>query len=131
MSEHASASAKVVNPSLQKPTAVYLFAGYFFWPFSLIGLAIEKEDDFIRFHCAQGLAFMFLQIILSVLISFFSLIVWFIIPIFFMVILIMAMVASYVLYVIAIFKAAKGEKYHILWIGDFAEKVIQKWLLKF
>ena len=130
MSEHSNAP-KAVHPSLLKPTAVYLFAGYLFWPFSLIGLAIEKEDDFIRFHCAQGMAFLFLQIISGMWISFFSALVWLIIPIFFMVLAIMAMVASYVLLIIAIVKAAKGEKYHILLIGDFAEKTIQKWLINF
>ena len=131
MSETTSTPAKAVSPSLLNPTAVYLFAGYFFWPFCLFGLAIEKEDDFIRFHCAQGMAFFFLQIILGLLISFFSALAFLIIPIFFLVLVILAMAASYVLMIIALIKAAKGEKYHILLIGDFAEKYMQKWLRNF
>ncbi len=123
--------AKTVNPSLLKPTAVYLFAGYFLWPFSLIGLAIEKEDDFIRFHCAQGMAFMFLQLILGILISFFSALVWLIVPILFLVAAILVSVVAYVFLIIAIVKAAKGEKYRIPLVGDFSEKNIKNWLLNF
>ncbi len=126
-----STTNKTANPGLLKPTAVYLFAGYFFWPFSLIGLAIEKEDDFIRFHCAQGLAFMFLQIILGILISFFSAIVWLIVPILLLVAAILASIAAYVFFVIAVLKAAKGEKYKIPLVGDFADKNMKNWLLNF
>lgn len=120
-----------VNPSLLKPTAVYLFAGYFFWPFSLIGLAIEKEDDFIRFHCAQGMAFLFVQIILGILISFFSAIVWLIFPILLLVAAILASIAAYVFLIIALIKAAKGEKYKIPLVGDFADKSMKNWLIHF
>lgn len=130
MSEYKPNPAKAVNPSLLKPTAIYLFIGYFFWPFSLFGLAIEKEDDFIRFHCAQGMAFFFLQIILAILLCFFSALVWLIVPILFVVLIYLAMLAYYVLLIITFVKAVKGEKYKMLLIGDFAEKNIQKWLLK-
>lgn len=123
--------SRTVNLSLLKPTAVYLFAGYFFWPFCLIGLAIEKEDDFIRFHCAQGMAFFFLQIILGALVFFFSATAWMILPIPLIVLSILASVAACVFGIIAIVKAAKGEKYHIPLVGSFAEKYMRNWLINF
>lgn len=116
--------------SLQKPTSVYLFLGYFLWPFSLIGLAIEKEDDFIRFHCAQAFTYTVVQVILGVLMSFFSPWVWLIFPILFMAVIGVAMCGYLVLAIITLVKAAQGEKYKMLVLGDFSEKYVQKWFLK-
>lgn len=130
MSDYKPVAVKPVNPSLLRPTSVYLFLGYFLWPFSLFGLAIEKEDDFIRFHCAQGLAFFFLQVILAILLCLFSALVWLIVPILFVVIIYLAIAASYVLLIITLIKAAKGEKYKMILVGDFADATIKKWLLK-
>jgi uncharacterized membrane protein len=127
MSENTPSSAKPVNPSLLKPTTVYLFLAYFLWPFGLIGLKIEREDDFIRFNCAQAMAFFFLQLVIGFL-SVFSLIPF--IGLLFMPLVYALFVATYVFVIIALIKAAKGEKYLLPLLGSFAQKYIQKWFIK-
>lgn len=129
MAEHAAAQKKPVNPSLLKPTAVYLFLAYFLWPFSLIGLAVEREDELIRFHCAQAFAFCVLQVILGILLYFFTMLAMFLIGIPFMIVAGLIMLAYYVLLIITLIKAAGGEKYKMFLIGDMAEKAAQKWFL--
>lgn len=129
MSEN-SAPAKAVHPSLTKPTAVYMFLSYFLWPFSLIGLAIEKEDDFIRFYCAQAFVLVIAQVIAMLLMYFSLAIIFLIVPVFLLILAVAALIASYVFMIIAIVKTVKGEKYKIPLVGDIADGNVKKWFAK-
>ncbi len=130
MSENNAVAVKAVNPSLQKPTAAYMFLGYFLWPFSLIGLAIEKEDDFIRFHCAQAMAFFFLQLAIGILFGIAMLLTIIIIGFILIPFVIAVFIASYVFMIIALVKITKGERYMIPLLGGIADKNIKKWFAK-
>jgi uncharacterized membrane protein len=130
MSENNAAPAKAVNPSLYKSTTIYLFLGYFMWPFSLIGLKLEREDDFIRFHCAQGMAFFFLQAAIGILYGIAAALVFVVIGILMMPFVIALYIASYVFMILAIVKAAKGERYMMPVLGNIAESSIKKWFSK-
>jgi uncharacterized protein len=119
-----------VHTSLLKPTAIYMFLGYILWPFCLIGLYLEREDDFLRFHMAQAMALCFAQIALGIL--------WFIgtvltvILIGFLILPLagIGFVAAYVFIILAMVKACKGERYSIPWLGSMAEKHIMGWFKK-
>jgi uncharacterized membrane protein len=130
MSENNAASGKAANPSLQKPTAIYMFLGYFLWPFCLIGLALEKDDDFIRFQCAQAFVLVVAQVIAMVVMYCSLLIIWLILPVFLVILAIAALIASYVFMIIAIVKTVKGEKYKIPLVGDIADSSVKKWFSK-
>lgn len=130
MSENNAAPAKAANPSLYKTTTIYLFLGYFCWPFALIGLKLEREDDFIRFHCAQGMAFFFLELAIGILYAIATALIIVFIGILLLPFVIALFIASYVLLVLAVVKAANGEKYKMPLLGNIAENNIQKWLSK-
>lgn len=130
MSENSQRPDKALNPSLYKPTAVYLFLGYFLWPFSLIGLKLEREDDFIRFNCAQAMAIFFLQIIIGILYMIAAALTVIIIGFILMPLVMILFAASYVLVIIALIKAANGQRYLLPVVGSFAEKHIMKWFSK-
>ena len=119
-----------VHPSLLKPTAVYMFLGYFLWPFCLIGLYLEREDDFLRFHLAQAMALFFAQLIIGIVWSIGMVLIIVLIGLLIMPLACIAYVAVYVLLIIALVKACKGERYSIPLIGSMAEKYIMKWFKK-
>ncbi|MFW6247450.1 MAG: DUF4870 domain-containing protein [bacterium] len=94
--------------------AVLCYVG--FWITGIIFLAIEKENNFVRFHALQSLIVFLGIFIVSVVASIIpllgALIGFFITPI------------SIVLWLFLMFKTFQGEKYKLPYIGDYVEQHI-------
>lgn len=88
----------------------YLFG----WLSGLIFLLIEKENKFVRFHAWQSIivfaAFTIVTIVLRV------------IPIIGWVVSSILGIVVFVLWIVLMYKAYKGERYKLPWAGDLAEK---------
>lgn len=130
MSENNQLPVSAPNPSLYKPTAVYMFLAYFLWPFCLIGLKLEREDGLIRFNCAQAMTIFFLQVAIGLLYLLGIATLWIFIGFAFIAIAIILFLGTYVLVIIALIKAANGSKYLLPVVGTFSEKYIMKWFSK-
>jgi len=81
------------------------------WILSVVMLVIKKDDEFVKFHAKQATV-LFIASIVSWVIAFF---IYFLGPIFSIVILIFC--------IIGFVKALSGEKYKIPLVGDLAEKI--------
>jgi uncharacterized membrane protein len=88
----------------------YLFG----WLSGLIFLLIEKENKFVRFHAWQSIivfaAFTIVTIVLRV------------IPVIGWVVSSILGIVVFVLWIVLMYKAYKGERYKLPWAGDLAEK---------
>lgn len=84
----------------------------YFWIISLVALAARKNNEFIRHHANQG-----------ALLFAFSLLMW--VPIFGW----LLGVAVFVLAIIGVIKALKGEKWEMPLVGDMAKK-FGDWIIK-
>jgi len=92
------------------------------WVTGLIFLLLEKENQFVRFHAMQSIvtfaAFNAVLIVLSIL-------EWLpLIGVLFLVLNVLAGILAFILWVVLMVKAYQGERYKLLWAGDFAEKHI-------
>lgn len=77
-------------------------------------LIIDKENRFVRFHAMQS-TFTFVAVLVVSFVFFaIPIIGWILYPLF--------MVAVFVLWLVLMFKAFKGELYKLPYIGDLAEK---------
>ena len=88
----------------------YLFG----WLSGLIILLIEKENKFVRFHAWQSIivfaAFIIVMIVLGI------------IPVIGWVVSSILGIVVFVLWIVLMYKAYKGERYKLPWAGDLAEK---------
>ncbi|WP_280771159.1 DUF4870 domain-containing protein [Salipaludibacillus daqingensis] len=84
----------------------------------IIFIIIEKENDFIRFHAMQSIFLFGGLLILNIAIGMIPFIGWIFnllfAPIFF------------VLWIVAMYKAYKGERYKFPIVGDLAENQLKK-----
>ena len=87
------------------------------WLTGIIFLVLEKKSKFVRFHAAQSLI-TFVGI--TVLVIFFGLI-----PFVGWVIAELIDLAGFILWILLMYKAYKGEKYKLPWVGDYAEKMVK------
>lgn len=104
------------QPATNNNNTIWIYLAYLLeWVFALIGLAVVKDDDNVRFHCAQAFvywaAIMIINLILSITI-FLPFIIW---P--------LALIYA----IIVMVKAAKGERVKMPLVGDFAEKYVMGW----
>ena len=84
------------------------------WVTGLIFLLLEKDNAFVRFHALQSLvAFGALHIVASV--------IW-IIPILGGIISVLISIGMFVLWIVMLIKAYKGERYKLPVAGDFVEQ---------
>ena len=92
------------------------------WITGLIFFLLEKENKFVRFHAMQSIitfgAFSVLSIILSIF-SWIPYIGWL-----FWVLNIIIGILAFVLWIVLMVKAYKGEKYKLPVAGDMAEKYV-------
>jgi uncharacterized membrane protein len=84
------------------------------WITGLIFYLVEKENKFVRFHAMQSIVtFGGLSVIMTVL-SFIPIIGWILLP--------LAGLLWFVLWIVLMVKAFKGEKIKLPFAGDIAEK---------
>lgn len=87
----------------------YILAGFIGIP-GLIGLLVVKDDNEVRFHCAQGMAFGVVVFLVNLILGFTV-----ILPI-------LIGIAAFVYGILLAIKAGKGEHVKIPVLGDFTEK---------
>jgi uncharacterized membrane protein len=87
------------------------------WVTGLIFLLIEKENKFVRFHAIQSIA--------TYVVFFVVYIIFWFIPIIGWIINIFIGIAMFVLWIVLMYKAYKGEKFKLPIVGDFAEKQVK------
>lgn len=97
---------------------------YIFGPMPVVGqlvslliLLAEKRNKFIRFHAMQSLVFFSLVIALIIILSF-SLIGLIIIP--------FILIAEFVLWLLFLWKAYRGEMFEFPFVGSFSYKQLKK-----
>jgi uncharacterized membrane protein len=105
------------QPAASADNKLWIYLAYIFVNFfgllGLVGLAVVKDDDHVRFHCAQAFALGLPCAVVFILLSWIpivNILGW----------LLDVAVFVYALYVMI--KAANGEHFKIPVVGDFAEK---------
>ena len=88
------------------------------WVTGIIFLFVEKENDFVRFHAMQSLVtfvgLFIIGIVAPIIPILGSIISFFMFPI------------GIVLWLLLMYKAYKGERYKLPYVGDFSEKQLYK-----
>lgn len=87
------------------------------WVTGIIFLILEKENQFVRFHAVQSIVVFGALTVVSIILSFIPVIGW--------ILGYLIGILGFILWIVLMFKAYKGEKYKLLWAGDFAEKQLQ------
>lgn len=108
------------QPVAKSDQSIWIYLSYLLgWVFGLIGLAVVKDDDHVRFHCAQAFVYSIVVCIAYFILGFIPILGWVLIPLVF--------IAYYIYAIITMLKAAKGEHNKIPVCGDFAEKNVMGW----
>lgn len=84
------------------------------WLSGVVFFLLEKDDKFIRFHAMQSIVVFGGLTILS----FIPILGWMLSP--------LIMIGGFILWLVLILKAYKGEKYVLPVVGEFAEKQMEK-----
>jgi uncharacterized membrane protein len=84
------------------------------WITGIIFLLIEKENKFVRFHAMQSIVVFLALFVISLICSLIPILGW--------IVSILIFPISLILVIFLMYKAYKGEKYKLPYIGDFAEK---------
>jgi uncharacterized membrane protein len=87
------------------------------WISGLIFLLLENENKFVRFHAVQSIVIFGAYTIVAIILAFIPIIGW--------IILYILGVIAFILWIVLMVKAYQGQKYKILWAGDFAEKQLK------
>lgn len=104
------------QPVAKSDQTIWIYLAYLLeWVFALIGLAVVKDDEHVRFHCAQAFVYWVLVMIINMVLSFTVFLPFIVWP------------AALVYAIIVMVKAAKGERNKIPFCGDFAEKNVMGW----
>lgn len=104
------------QPVAKSDQTIWIYLAYLLqWIFGLIGLAVVKDDENVRFHCAQSFVFWVLVMIANIILSITVILPFIIVP------------AAYIYAIIVMIKASKGEKVKMPICGDFAEKNVMGW----
>ncbi|UCB44173.1 MAG: DUF4870 domain-containing protein [Dehalococcoidales bacterium] len=86
------------------------------WITGIIFFILEKDSKFIRFHALQSIVVFGVLSVAGTVLS------W--MPVFGGFFRVIICILGFVLWVVLMVKAYQGEKYKILWAGDFAEKQV-------
>ena len=81
---------------------------------SLIGLAVVKDDDRVRFHCAQALAYSVVTWVIAIVIGLIPFLGWVLGP--------LLWVAIFVIGLVLALQAGSGKDPKLPVLADFAEK---------
>jgi uncharacterized membrane protein len=87
------------------------------WVTGLIFLIMEKENQFVRFHAMQSIAVFGAITVVDIVLRFIPIIGW--------IIAWLIGILAFVLWIILMLKAYRGQKYKLPWAGDFAEKQVK------
>jgi uncharacterized membrane protein len=116
---------KVTEGTGLEPNIAALLSYVGLWVSGIVFLVLEKKDKFVRFHAIQSIivfgAFSVVWIVLSIINSN----IWLSIHglwIFFTIIMWLLGVFAFILWLVLILKAYKGEKYKLPIAGDIAAK---------
>lgn len=88
------------------------------WVTGILFLLVEKENDFVRFHAVQSLVTFAGLFVIGILAP--------IIPILGALISMLMSLIGIVLWLLLMYKAYKGEKYKLPYVGDFSEELLFK-----
>ena len=88
----------------------YLFG----WITGLIFILIEKDNKFVRFHAMQSIIVFGIYTVVVLILRFIPVVGWIISSI--------LGIIAFILWIVLMVKAAKGDKYKLPWAGDLAEK---------
>ena len=92
------------------------------WVTGLIFFLLEKENKFVRFHAMQSIITFGAFTVLSIILSIFSWLPF--IGLLFWVLNIISGILAFVLWIVLMVKAYKGEKYKLPVAGEMAEKYL-------
>jgi len=92
----------------------YLFG----WVTGLIFFLVEPKNKFVRFHAVQSIA-----LTVAIMVVYFVL---FIIPVIGWIISALLGIATFILWIILMFKAYQGQMYKLPIVGNFAEQQANK-----
>lgn len=99
------------QPVVKSDNTIWIYLSYILgWLFGLIGLIVVKDDNEVRFHCAQALAFSVVVNVVCLVLSFTLVIPFIVGPV------------AFIYGIVLALKAAKGEHVKIPVLGDFTEK---------
>jgi len=87
------------------------------WVTGLIFLIMEKENQFVRFHAMQSIAVFGAITVADIILRFIPIIGW--------IIAWLIGILAFVLWIILMLEAYRGQKYKLPWAGDFAEKQVK------
>jgi len=87
------------------------------WVTGIIFLILEKGNQFVRFHAVQSIVVFGALTVANIILSFIPFIGW--------VLSSLISVLMFILWIILMLKAYKGEKYKLPWAGNFAEKQLK------
>lgn len=108
------------QPVAKSDQTIWIYLSYLLgWLFGLIGLAVVKDDEHVRFHCAQAFIYNIVLWIATFVLGFIPILGWILIP--------LVVIGYYIYAIITMLKAAKGEHVKIPVCGDFAEKNVIGW----
>ncbi len=118
------------QPVAKSDNAFWIYLSYIFgWVLGLIGLAVVKDDNRVRFHCAQAFvlsaAFTILNIILWILTAITAITI--VIPLLIGILQFLVSIGFLVYIIIIMVKASKGEDMRVPMCADFAEKNVINW----
>jgi uncharacterized membrane protein len=82
----------------------------------IVFIIIEKENRFVRFHAMQSIFVFGFLFVVQIVLSFIPVLRWFLPPI--------ISILGFILWIILMIKAYKGEMYKLPYFGDMAEKQI-------
>ena len=88
------------------------------WITGLIFLLLEKDNAYVRFHALQSLVAFGALHLASFIVVF--------IPILGILLSFLIGILSFILWIVMMVKAYKGEMYKLPWAGDFAEQQLAK-----
>jgi uncharacterized membrane protein len=121
------------QPVAKSDQTFWIYLAYIFeWLLGLIGLAVVKDDDRVRFHCAQSftlsVAFWVINIVLWILSAIFvATIILSPLALIIGVLQFLFFAAYYVYKIILIVQVAQGKDPKIPVCANFAEKNVVKW----
>ena len=105
------------NPqsTVNSNNVIWIYLSYILgWLFGLVGLAVVKDDNYVRFHCAQALVFSVAEFVIIFVIGMVPILGWVIAP--------LLGIAAFIYMIVVALKVAKGDNVRIPVCGDFAEK---------
>ena len=113
------------QPAAKSDQTIWIYLSFLLgFVFSLIGLAVVKDDDRVRFHCAQSgvlsAAFFILNILCWILSAVLAITI--VVPILLGIVQFAASIGYLVYVILLIVKVSKGENPRIPVCADFAEK---------